>query len=266
MHALIRPWWRRLSDGFRERQALAFLRTAAGLFFLCVGFEKFRNPDFPALMAEAVKSWAAAHPQAVYQAFLETVVLPNHGFFARFVMWAELFIGLSYVTGGLIRYSAPLAMLLNVNFLLATQHTSADALGINLAFLGVHLTLLWGRAGCCYGLDALFLRWFGASAAGAGSAGKSSSRRLKAAGGQSMKGRRAKPRSDARVRAAAPKTPARVRTMIKTAAQASEKNVSRLSRTEKMTAKKEEMRMQSQTSDGSAPSPISPRIRDLRDS
>jgi uncharacterized membrane protein YphA (DoxX/SURF4 family) len=280
MHAFIRPWWRRLADGPRERQAMAFLRIAAGLFFLGVGFEKFRNPDFPALMADAVKAWASAHPQAVYQAFLETVVLPNHVFFARFVTWAELLVGASYVTGGLMRYSAPLAVLLNVNFLLATQHTGADALGINLAFLGGHLTLLWGRAGRCYGLDALFLRLFdkkfGRKSVRSGPGGKSSSRRPTAADGRSASRRRsARSRSDERAKAigsahVAGKAPARVRALVKNAVRDAEKNVAAFPPPGKAStddeSRTQSRQAQSQASGDTAPSPISPRIRDLRDS
>ena len=159
MTHLLRPLWRKVSNGPRERQALAFLRMAAGLFFLYFGLQKFNNPEFPVLMATAVKGWAATHPQAIYQAFLETVVLPNSLFFARLVTWGELAIGVSYLSGALIRYSAPAAMFLNVNILLATQHTGVAALGLNLAFLGIHFTIWWARAGFCYGLDSLLQRW-----------------------------------------------------------------------------------------------------------
>jgi uncharacterized membrane protein YphA (DoxX/SURF4 family) len=156
MSSVTSTLWQRLSGGPRERQALAFLRIATGLFFLYVGSQKFNNPDFPVLMVQKLQSWAATNPQLIYQAFLETVVLPNGQFFAKLVAYGELAVGLSYLSGCMIRYSAPAALFLNLNFLLATQHTGTAALGINLAFMLIHATLLWGRAGRCYGLDSFF--------------------------------------------------------------------------------------------------------------
>jgi uncharacterized membrane protein YphA (DoxX/SURF4 family) len=153
MNSILRPLWQRLSRGHRERQALALLRIVTGLFFLYFGLMKFNNPRMPAILALSVRTWAEHHPQPVYQAFLETVILPNAIFFTRLVTYSELFIGLSYITGALIRYSSVLGLFLNLNFLLATQHMGADALGINLAFLSIHATLGWSRSGACYGLD-----------------------------------------------------------------------------------------------------------------
>lgn len=165
---------------------MAFLRIATGLFFLYVGLQKLNNPDFPALMADALRTWVNGHPQPVYQAFLETVILPNNAFFAQFVTWAELLIAASYVTGAFVRYSAILALILNINFLLATQHTGADALGINLAFLGIHATMLWAQAGRCYGLDTILSPWLSRkskkAAAVSGRTRKPGTRRLKSTG------------------------------------------------------------------------------------
>lgn len=148
-------FWQRLANAPRERQAIAFLRMATGLFFLYVGYEKLHNPDFPVLMAQNLKTWASSNPILIYQALLETVVLPNGLFFSKLIAYGEMTIGVSYLTGLFLRYTAPFALFLNLNFLLATQHTGTAALGINLAFILIHLSLWWGQAGCCYGLDAL---------------------------------------------------------------------------------------------------------------
>jgi len=139
----------------QEFQALAFLRVASGVFFLYLGLAKFNNPHMADVLTLSVRTWAEHHPQPVYQAFLETVVLPNAVFFTRLVTFSELFIGITYILGAWIRYSSLLGLLLNTNFLLATQHMGIDALGINLAFLAIHITLNWGKSGFCYGLDSL---------------------------------------------------------------------------------------------------------------
>jgi|GEM_PF-398785 len=139
----------------REFQALAFLRVVSGIFFLYLGLAKFNNPHMADVLTLSVRTWAEHHPQPVYQAFLETVVLPNAVFFTRLVTFSELFIGLSYILGGWVRYGSLLGLLLNTNFLLATQHMGIDALGINLAFLAIHITLSWGQSGFYYGIDSL---------------------------------------------------------------------------------------------------------------
>ncbi len=262
MQASIRPLWRRLASAPRERQAMAFLRIVTGLFFLYVGLEKFKNPEFPSLMADAVRAWANGHPQPVYQAFLETVILPNNAFFAAFVTWAELLIAISYISGAFVRYSTLLALGLNINFLLATQHTGADALGINLAFLGIHTTLLWARAGHCYGLDTLLSRWLGKkskkTAAVSSRTRNTSARRLKS----TVSANRSKTLHAVQggERTAAIKNPPEkkglhslVENVIKTTKAASEKPAaSRPVKTEREAPQ--------------PPSIISPRIRDLRDS
>jgi uncharacterized membrane protein YphA (DoxX/SURF4 family) len=152
---IINRVFQRFVQVHREFQALAFLRVVSGLFFLYLGLAKFNNPHMTDVLTLSVRTWAEHHPQPVYQAFLETVVLPNAVFFTRLVTFSELFIGLSYILGGWVRYSSLLGLLLNTNFLLATQHMGIDALGINLAFLAIHITLSWGQSGFYYGIDSL---------------------------------------------------------------------------------------------------------------
>ncbi len=147
--------WQKFSNGPREKQALAFLRIATGLFFLYVGYQKLENPDFPMLMVENLKKWSDGSPYLIYQAFVQTVILPNSLFFAKLITFGEIGIGVSYILGAWVRFSGPAALFLNLNFLLATQHTGMASIGINLAFMIIHLSLFWSRAGHCFGLDTL---------------------------------------------------------------------------------------------------------------
>jgi uncharacterized membrane protein YphA (DoxX/SURF4 family) len=264
MPASIRPFWRRLAGAPRERQAMAFLRIATGVFFLYVGLQKLNNPDFPALMADAVRTWINGHPQPVYQAFLETVILPNNAFFAQFVTWAELLIAASYLTGAFVRYSAILALALNINFLLATQHTGADALGINLAFLGIHATMLWAQAGRCYGLDTILSPWLSRknkkAAAVSGRARKPGTRRLKSTGSASGgKTLRALPGGE--------KRPATIKNLVgkKNLNAAVEQAVKNAKAAPEKAQEKQVAPRPPLKKEREDPPLISPRIRDLRD-
>lgn len=150
-------FWQRISSGPRDKQALAFLRIGAGLFYLYVGNQKLSNPHFEATLAHTLKDWAIHSPYPLYRQFLEHVALPHIHHVGLLVTDGELGIGLSYVLGLFIPLSAPFAVLLNANYLLASQQDGPSALGINIAFILIGLTLFWARAGKYYGLDGLTL-------------------------------------------------------------------------------------------------------------
>jgi uncharacterized membrane protein YphA (DoxX/SURF4 family) len=154
MFETAQKFWRQIASGPRERQALAFLRIATGLFFLNAGHQKLTNPAFAQHLSETLQHWAADNPLAPYRQFLELAAIPQSDTFASLVTYGEIGVGLSYVLGFLVAYSAPAAAFMNLNFLLAAQHTSPAVLGINLVCVLAHLSLFWGRAGHYFGFDA----------------------------------------------------------------------------------------------------------------
>jgi thiosulfate dehydrogenase [quinone] large subunit len=147
-------FWRQISGGPRERQALAFLRIATGLFFLNAGHQKLINPAFAQHLSETLQQWAADHPYPHYRQFLELAAIPHSDIFAQLVTYGEIGVGLSYVLGFLVAYSAPAAAFMNLNFLLAGQHTNPALLSVNLICVLTHLSVFWGRAGHYFGFDA----------------------------------------------------------------------------------------------------------------
>lgn len=149
----VRLFWRRISGGPREKQAMALLRIAVGLYFLYEGQHKLTDPQFEAQLLIQLKEWAATNPFPLYKAFLQQWVIPNLHQVANLVTDGQILIGISYVTGFLIPLSAGLAIFLNLNFLLAMQHTHPSALTLNLVFILISLVLFWGKAGTQYGLD-----------------------------------------------------------------------------------------------------------------
>ncbi len=151
-------FWHRLASGPRDRQALAFLRVATGLFFLYQGYQKLTDPDFLSALPNTLHVWASTSPASLYTSFLEHVAVPQAGLFGFLVTYGEILTGLSYITGFLVQFSAPAAILMNLNFLLATQHLGVASQGVNLAFMIISATLFWARAGHYYGLDAFVFR------------------------------------------------------------------------------------------------------------
>lgn len=151
----IQSFWRRIASGPRERQAFALLRIGAGLFFLLQGHHKLTDPGYETALRATLQQWAAQNPFPVYKHFLLHTVIPHLHPWANWVIDGEILVGISYITGLLIPVSACIALALNLNFFLAMQHTSPTALGLNLIFMLVSLTLFWGKAGTHYGLDGI---------------------------------------------------------------------------------------------------------------
>lgn len=152
----VQRFWQRVSSGPRERQSMAFLRIATGLFFLYEGHHKLTAPQFEAQWLGQLNTWAATNPFPLYKAFLQQGVLPHFHQIANFITDVEILIGVSYVTGFLVPVGAGLAIVLSLNLLLASQHTGPELLGLNLLLLLVSFVLFWGRAGKQFGLDQFF--------------------------------------------------------------------------------------------------------------
>lgn len=147
----------RISSGPRDKQALAFLRVCTGLFYLYTGNQKLSNPHFETMLAHTLKDWAIHSPYPIYRQFLEHVALPHIHHIGLLVTDGELGIGLSYVLGLFTQVSAPCAVFMHANYLLASQQNGPTAVGVNVAFMLIAITLFWARAGRCYGLDGLAL-------------------------------------------------------------------------------------------------------------
>lgn len=137
----------------RAEQALMFLRVVTGLFFLYQGNHKLEDPSFAVGLRSQLENWALHNPLFWYQDILRELAAPNADLIALVLPWLEVGIGFSLIAGFLLHLSLPLMVFLNLNFLLATQHTGAAAVGINLAFIFIAVCLYWSQAGLYGGLD-----------------------------------------------------------------------------------------------------------------
>ena len=136
---------------------IAILRVYIGCFFLRAGIDKIHNGflDSPAL-TEILNKWiqaGAAHPN--YVSFLKNFVLPHWQVFSHLVVFGEVFVGLSFIVGFMVRPAALVAIFLNLNFMMAA---GLEAQVINGILVCVNLTLLLISAGRCIGFDYYFYK------------------------------------------------------------------------------------------------------------
>lgn len=150
--------FQKVSPEVRLRQGLTFLRFAIGCYFLWMGYDKVKNPQFAIQLPSLLHAWSQTTPLFWYEDFLKFIVIPQSSIFGALVSYGEVLIGVSFITGAFIPYTALFAIFLNLNFMLASLGTGHTAIGVNLAFILISLVLFWTEAGRYFGLDAYFFR------------------------------------------------------------------------------------------------------------
>ena len=129
--------------------------------FLAAGYQKWSDPLFAARFDAQLAGWAAYHPLFFYQDLIQGVLLPHAEWVAVSVAIAEMVIGVGYLLGLMTRGCGWLQVFLNLNYLLAMQHTHPAHGLSNLTFMVLGLLLIWGEAGQHLGLDTLISRYTG---------------------------------------------------------------------------------------------------------
>ncbi len=107
-----------------ERVALRLISVGVGLFFLAMSLNKVAWLADPALLSDRFQRWLPnAEPYA--QVYLRTVAIPAAPLFARVVPLAEFLTALAMVTGVGTRMAAALALVMVLNFQVATSSFSS---------------------------------------------------------------------------------------------------------------------------------------------
>lgn len=102
-----------------QARGLTALRVCLGAFFLFEGIGKVAWLTSAApLIAQLTRALEGAHP--VSRWYLETVCLPGAEVFARLVLAGELATGIALILGGYTRLAAAMALLMVLNFHVAT--------------------------------------------------------------------------------------------------------------------------------------------------
>jgi thiosulfate dehydrogenase [quinone] large subunit len=135
-----------------RRWPIVLLRIYTGVFFAYHGFGKIRREDF----ASGVESFATRHLEdcfSFYQAFLESVVIPNTVLFAALVAWGELAIGIALILGLATRYAALFGAFMVLNFWFAKGLEVFTGANHDVVWFVILIVLGFIPAGKIAGLD-----------------------------------------------------------------------------------------------------------------
>lgn len=149
-----------LADNFKQPSYLgyvAIIRIMVGYHFLTVAWPKvtggFLNGQrLPAQLLGTI----ARDPIGWHRDFIRSVVIPHPHLFSYLVAFGELAIGLSLLTGCLVRVSSVFGAFHNLNIYLAVALPRGGAtVGLNRLFIILEVLFVITAAGRALGLDGL---------------------------------------------------------------------------------------------------------------
>jgi uncharacterized membrane protein YphA (DoxX/SURF4 family) len=144
-------------QGILARSALVLLRVYLGVVFVLAALPKLQRnstPDFIGFMEHVALS--RAHP--LYQDAVRNIILPNAWAFASLISWGEMLVGITLILGLFTRFSAAVALLLSMNYMLARGGWFWSPWSNDAAHLVIAMALLLGAAGRTLGMDTLLAR------------------------------------------------------------------------------------------------------------
>lgn len=157
-------------------RGLALIRIVVGLWFAKAIWTKLlllggvlpvpvASARWIETMPKIIGRQMAANPVDWYRGFVEGTVLPNAPLFAHLTALGEALAGTLLVLGLFSGLGAMIALLLSMNYGLATWHLAPASQGFHYTLIAVMLGLFLGRAGFTWGLDGWLLHrkgeWWG---------------------------------------------------------------------------------------------------------
>lgn len=131
---------------------IVLLRVYTGVFFLYFGFGKLSRGNFDQGLTGFVTS-RLENSVGFFKPFLESVVIPNAGFFAFLVAWGELLIGLALIVGLATRYASIAGAVMVACFWLTKGQGIFDAQNHDAIWFFIFVVLAGLHAGRTMGLD-----------------------------------------------------------------------------------------------------------------
>jgi thiosulfate dehydrogenase [quinone] large subunit len=141
---------------------LALIRIAVGYHFVTAAWPKVTGPFLAGhVLADELVKTVVKDPFAWHRAFILGVVVPNAHFFSNLVAFGELAIGISLITGCLVRISSTFGAFHNLNILLAiAMANGGPQLGLNRIFIVMEIVFVLSAAGRALGVDGILNRRF----------------------------------------------------------------------------------------------------------
>lgn len=145
-------------------QGLALIRVIVGIWFAKALFTKltllggflplpFASDRWVETMPKIIARQMAENPITGYKAFVEGTVLTNPVLFANLTAIGESVAGTLLVLGLFNGVGVFVALLLTLNYGMASWHLSPANQGFHWTLVAVMLGLWWGRAGMTWGID-----------------------------------------------------------------------------------------------------------------
>ncbi|MBI3933283.1 MAG: DoxX family protein [Acidobacteria bacterium] len=158
---VVRVWkkaGRCIADNFRQNSYagyLAIVRILVGYHFLEVGWPKVARGFYTGESLPARLANATLDPLGWHREFIFEVVVPNPVLFSYLVAFGEVAIGLSLLTGCLVRVASLFGAFHNFNILFAIAIPAADSVQIRLnrLYIFLHLLFVIAAAGRSLGVD-----------------------------------------------------------------------------------------------------------------
>lgn len=150
--------WRSIVANFKQDSYagyLAIVRILVGYHFLEVGWPKvargfYTGESLPGRLADA-----SLDPLSLHRAFIFDVVVPHPVLFSYLVAFGEVAIGLSLLTGCLVRLASLFGAFHNFNILFAIAIPAGNGVQIRLnrLYIFLHLLFVVAAAGRSLGVD-----------------------------------------------------------------------------------------------------------------
>lgn len=141
---------------------LALIRFAVGYHFLGVAIPKLSSGFLNSkVLANQLAAGIGKDPLAWHRAFIQAQVLPHAHFFNYLTTFGELAIGLSLVTGCLVRVASSFGAFYQANIFLSIAFGAGGALfALNRLYILLHVIFVLASAGRAWGLDCLLKKGF----------------------------------------------------------------------------------------------------------
>lgn len=110
---------------------------------------------FSSLQNVFANVWTKDNPYQLVQSFLKDFVAPNATSVVSSIAFFEVFVGICYLIGFLVRPASLIGMGMNAIYFFAAGHTSPSTAGVNLIMFGGQLFFFLVSAGRAYGIDAI---------------------------------------------------------------------------------------------------------------
>lgn len=146
-----------IKSNFKEPSYLWYLvvlRIAVGYFFFHAGWQKLTSGFISRnMLLTTLNDWVQNVHYLWYKNFLLEYAIPHNTIISFLVTYGELFIGLALIFGFATRGTTLIALVMSLNYELASGWRPGAGAIINKLFIVCELIILLSAAGRAFGID-----------------------------------------------------------------------------------------------------------------